>query len=125
MRFVLLSILFLCACAQIERVAPSPPIAEGAFYLGGRDGYRFDQDRWRANVEQVFVPGVRSDAIESQLRAQGFTIEPVGESGRKAKFTWPATESAPSPGCQPNVGVLWSELEGGEARLVATTTANC
>ena len=125
MRLGLLLSLFLCACAQIERPAPSPPIAEGAFYLGGRDGYRFDEDRWRANVERIFGPGVASDEIEDQLRAQGFVVEPVGENGRNAKFSWPATESAPSPGCQPNVGVLWSELEGGEARLVATTTANC
>ena len=123
MQLRLLPILLLFACVQMP--APSPPIAEGVFRLGCQNSDCFDGERWRANVEQIFAPGVTGEIIADRLRAQGFVIEAADEHGWKAKFSWPANENSPAPACQPNVGVLWSELDGGEAHLIATTIANC
>ncbi len=123
MQVRLLPILLLFACVQMP--APSPSIAEGVFHLGCQVNDCFDGERWRANVEQIFGPGVTSEMIAERLRAQGFVIEASDEHGREAKFSWPANANSPEPGCQPNVGVLWSELASGEAHLIATTTANC
>lgn len=123
MQFKLVPALLMFACSQAP--APSPPIAEGVFVIGCQSNDCFDDGRWRSNVEQIFVPGATTEVISDRLRSQGFVIEPTSENGWNARFSWPANADSPFPGCQPNVGILWSESEGGEARLIATTTANC
>jgi len=109
---VLIALLVVASCSPPD----TPPVARGVAHYGLDGRYSLSGDRWRENVDALFVVGATSASVAAELKNQGFAVERVNETTMSASYCWPSGHGF--------LSVVWIELADGSVERRITSFGN-